>query len=81
MAQHGGARRGAGRPRKKLVLAAASPAEQSAIDYAYAVMRDPNADVRRRDSMARALLVYLRARKGDDDKPALKDDKWIGILD
>jgi hypothetical protein len=77
--KRGGRRPGAGRPRKKLLTAPPSPAEQDAVSYAYAVMRDPDADVKRRDSMARALLSYLRGRKRDDDTK-LDDGKWAGIL-
>jgi hypothetical protein len=83
--KRGGARPGAGRPkgrRNTPKFAPPSPAEQSAIDYAYSVMRDQEADVKRRDSMARALLGYLKGRKGDDDTAPVKDDgKWAGILD
>jgi 5-methylcytosine-specific restriction protein A len=77
----GGARPGAGRKRKPKQVAPASPAEQTPVEYALAVMRDPEADVQRRDVMARALLTFMRA-----GKPAVPpsttedDDKWRGIL-
>jgi hypothetical protein len=78
---------GRGRPKGSKTapkFAPPSPEEQSALDYALGVMRDPTADVRRRDSMARALLGFMRAagRKGADDAATTqKDDgKWAGIL-
>jgi hypothetical protein len=82
----GGARSGAGRPKggkNAPKFAPPSPEEQSALEYALNVMRDPTADVKRRDSMARALLGFMRAagRKGADDTAPAKDDgKWAGIL-
>jgi hypothetical protein len=43
------------RLRQKLAKAPPSP-----VDYAISVMSDPAADPKRRDSMARALLAFLR---------------------
>jgi hypothetical protein len=80
----GGARPGAGRPRKAKQLAAASPAEETPVAYALRIMRDETADVRRRDQMARALLSYLKSSGkalGDlapDDETAR--DSWAVIL-
>lgn len=76
----GGARPGAGRKRQPTQVAPASPAEQTPVEYALAVMRDPEADVQRRDVMARALLTYMRAGRPAAPSTTEDDQKWRGIL-
>jgi hypothetical protein len=79
----GGARKGAGRPRKKPVLAPASPAKETPQEYALRVMQDETADVRRRDAMAKSLLSFLKGsgKALDDPAPATTDrDSWDVIL-
>jgi hypothetical protein len=81
----GGARPGAGRKPKR---EPASPASQMPLDYLLSVMRDPEADPKRRDAAAKAAARYLHktggrdAGKGGDG--ALEDqgkpDSWSVIL-
>ena len=64
----GGARPGAGRPKKgvhlpaKMILTEAMLAGMSPLEYMLAVMRDPGADEARRDRMAQAAAPYVHAR-------------------
>jgi hypothetical protein len=81
----GGARPGAGRPRKIAAEPAASkpvrrkPAAKkkaeapiSPLDYMLRVMLDPEADPQRRDRMAMAAAPFLHARP-NDSKPGKKE--------
>ena len=64
----GGARPGAGRPKKgdqlspKMILTEAMLAGMSPLEYMLSVMRDPSADEARRDRMAQAAAPYCHAR-------------------
>jgi hypothetical protein len=66
----GGARPGAGRPkgsRNKPIFESPESREyyaniESPLDYMLRVMRDPNADLRRRARMAREAAPYLHAK-------------------
>ena len=67
----GGARPGAGRPRSKPVFElpeqrATYAGAEMPLDYMLAVMRDPLADVRRRDRMAKAAAPYCEKRAAAD---------------
>ena len=81
----GGARAGAGRPRKGEVRAPkvrdvpqlppevpalAAAANQSPLDYMLKVMRDAEEDPVRRDRMAMAAAPFVHARAGDAGKKA-----------
>jgi hypothetical protein len=69
---HGGRRQGAGRPRKKGPV---SPADQLPLEYLLAIMRDPSADVKRRDWAAKAAAPYVHARGGAMHKrPSAADE-------
>lgn len=72
----GGARPGAGRPRKSAApLKPYIGAEGLPLDYMLAVLRDPDADPRRRDKMAEAAAPYIHRRMSpqpfDEDEPEL----------
>ena len=64
----GGARPGAGQPKKgvqlpaKMILTEAMLSGMSPLEYMLAVMRDPGADEARRDRMAQAAAPYVHAR-------------------
>ena len=63
----GGARPGAGRPRSKPVFElpeqrATYAGLEKPLEYMLAVMRDPLADVRRRDKMAKAAAPYCHEK-------------------
>jgi hypothetical protein len=81
----GGARRGAGRPKKPKQLAPPSPAEETPVAYALRIMRDETADVRRRDIMAKALLSYLKGSGKLPEGERSPDsevgrDSWANVL-
>jgi hypothetical protein len=69
----GGARPGAGRPRKKQEKQQPKPAPKdqvidegmSPLDYMLKVMRDPSEDPGRRDRMAVAAAPYLHRKTGE----------------
>jgi phage terminase small subunit len=69
----GGARPGAGRPRKKAAKALAEVRVLNAegkdpLGFMLSVMRDPLADPDRRDRMAIAAAVYVHRRAGEEGK-------------
>lgn len=74
----GGARPGAGRPRKVPAVydsgevPDAVNAELTPIEYMMQVMRDQSADASRRDRMAVALAPFVHAKKGELGK---KDER------
>jgi hypothetical protein len=82
----GGARPGAGRPKKGSKRGSASaPARLTPVEYASLVMNDPAVDPKRRDSMARSLLSYFRGKVGADGHPTPAEarnppDEWSAIL-
>jgi hypothetical protein len=64
----GGARSGAGRPRSKPCSElpdqrATYAGAEMPLDYMLAVMRDPLAEVRRRDRMAKAAALYCHVKQ------------------
>lgn len=72
----GGARPGAGRkPKSSQPLKAYIGPEGLPLDYMLAVLRDPEADPRRRDKMAEAAAPYVHRRLSpqpfDEDAPEL----------
>ena len=72
----GGARPGAGRkPKSKEPLRPYIGPEGLPLDYMLAVLRDPEADPRRRDKMAEAAAPYIHRRLSpqpfDEDQPDL----------
>jgi len=72
----GGARPGAGRkPKSSQPLKAYVGPEGLPLEYMLAVMRDPEADPRRRDRMAEGAAPYLHRRLAlqpfDEDEPEL----------
>jgi len=78
----GGARPGAGRPRKEPepgdfapdIRAAAKACKLSPLDYMLAVMNDPSADDTRRDRMAQAAAPYVHP-KAADAAPGKKEQR------
>jgi hypothetical protein len=63
----GGSRPGAGRPKRAAdippdITRAAVNADMTPLDYMLTVMRDPEADVARRDRMAQAAAPFVHAR-------------------
>jgi hypothetical protein len=84
---HGGKRAGAGRKKAEteaLMFAARfeKPEQQKTyegvqtpLEYMLAVMRDPLADFRRRDDMAKAAAPYCHEKKTSDAKPAGKKEQ------
>jgi hypothetical protein len=79
--KRGGARPGAGRRKGALDKRFMQQPEQAAtyegvqapLDYMLAVMRDPRADFRRRDEMARAAAPFVHAKITSDAKPGKKE--------
>lgn len=64
---HGGARPGAGRPKKGAqkpveVAGVEVPADMTPLDYMLSVMRDPSATKSRRDRMAQSAAPYVHVR-------------------
>jgi hypothetical protein len=82
---HRGKRAGAGRKRAEIeaamVKARFEQPEQAAhyqglespLEYMLAVMRDPLADFRRRDDMAKAAAPFIHAKITSDAKPGKKE--------
>ena len=74
MPQHGGKREGAGRKPGSVVSKTRKVAVELAVEgqmpleYVVAVMRDPNADERRRDWAAEKAMPYMHARLASDDQ-------------
>ena len=58
----GGARPGAGRPKKAIQLLPASPAQQSPLDFMLMVMRDPDADLKLRLEAAKTAAPYIHSK-------------------
>ena len=86
----GGARVGAGRPKKdrsgdvsRTVAAGAvvDAAVLPPLDYMLAVIRDPNLDQGRRDRMAVAAAPYLHTKLGEGGKKAQKTDAARKVSD
>ena len=83
---HGGARPGAGRPKgakNRPRFESPEQAEQYAnaempLDYMLAVMRDPLADWKRRDKMAKAAALFVHAKITSDAKPARRAGRGCG---
>jgi hypothetical protein len=77
----GGARPGAGRP-KKNVSAPASPRDQTPLLFLLATMRDPNIDLRLRIAAAKAALPYCGKKVVEDvvAPDAVDRDSWANIL-
>lgn len=79
----GGARPGAGRPRKgdapakvEAEAASAEPrVERTPLEYMLAVMNDPDADKARRDRMAQAAAPYVHGKPGDAPKGKKEEAK------
>lgn len=77
----GGARAGAGRPkgakstRTQEIIAAATAGGITPLEYMLQVMRDPDADLQRRDAMAEKAAKYIHPQlaattiKGDAENP------------
>jgi hypothetical protein len=80
--KRGGARPGAGRPKGAVDKRFMQQPEQrttykgvqTPLEYMLAVMRDPLADFRRRDDMARAAAPFVHAKVTSDTKPAGKKE-------
>jgi hypothetical protein len=80
---HGGKREGAGRPKGSKNKPKFELPEQreryanveTPLDFMLAVMRDPLADFRRRDDMAKAAAPYCHAKITTDAKPAGKKEQ------
>src|SRR6516165_9746521 len=81
--KRGGAHPGAGRPKGAVDKRFMQQPEQGAtyegvqtpLEYMLAVMRDPLADFRRRDDMAKAAAPYCHEKKTSDAKPAGKKEQ------
>lgn len=85
MSNHGGKRPGAGRkmsPAKKALIEAARnvvvSGEETPLEYMLRIMRDPNADMKRRDQMAMGAAPFIHPKLAAVEHSGNKDNP-VGI--
>ena len=66
--KRGGARPGAGRKKKALVLLPASPKDQTPLQFLLAMMQDQAVDLKLRVEAARAAMPFVHVKVGDVGK-------------
>src|SRR5215471_8895940 len=69
--------RGSRNKRTQALLEAAQNGGELPLDYMLAVMRDPKAQARRRDDMAKAAAPYVHSRLASIENPGLNEEPGI----
>lgn len=71
----GGARPGAGRPKKEPAVLPLSVTYSDPLDFLKAVMNDTGAEAKLRLDAARALMPFVHAKKGESGKKDQKNEQ------